>query len=273
MKIFLTGGSGFLGSYLNTHLSKTHDVTAPLSRELNLEDYTAVKKFFSDKKFDIVIHAAGKGRDNVEADDTDVMYGILTSFFNIHSNRSHFYKLINFGSGAEFGLASNIDCVKEDDVVNAIPTGSYGIAKNYIANVIRGESHYYNLRIFSCFGPSESENRLLPKFIRTIESGNVFEIANDRYVDFVNIKDVAITVDAVIAHPITDKDVNIVYQNKLRVSEILNKYCLLHNINPLTAFRVSGTSNKNYTGNGDKLAKYNLPFVGLDEGLKAYKGK
>lgn len=263
MKILLTGGSGFIGSYLKSHLSKIHTVTAPSSKELNLEDYAAVKQFFNGKTFDTVIHAAGKGRDDVTGNDPKVMYNILTSFFNLQSNKAHFYKLINIGSGAEFGLDDSIDNVSEDDLRLAMPTGSYGIAKNYIAKVIQNEQQFFNLRVFACYGPNESSNRLLPKLKESIKQGKVFEISNDRYVDFVNVHDIAITADAVITGQLTDRDVNMVYSKKIKTSDLLYKYCIMHNVNADTAVRVIGTTEKNYTGNGARLAKYNLPFVGM----------
>ena len=265
MKILLTGGSGFIGSYLKSYLSQKYDVIAPTSKELDLENYAEVKQFFKDKKFDIIIHAAGRGRNDVSGNDPKVMYSILTSFFNLYSNRPHFHKLINLGSGAEFGLGNSIDNVDEDELLSAVPTGSYGIAKNYIAKVIRAEPNFFNLRIFACFGTNEPSDKLLTKFRDSINQGKIFEIDNDRYIDFVNVHDIAITIDAVISRRITDRDVNMVYQKKLKTSEMLHKYCTMHNINPNTVFRVTGVIEKNYTGNGDRLAKYNLPFVGLKE--------
>lgn len=270
MRILITGGNGFIGRYLKQHLSAQHDVTAPSSKELDLTDSNAVREFFKDQYFDAVIHSAVRGRNNVTEKSADVCSEIISMFENLFEHSQHYNKFIQFGSGAEFGLDSTIDNAHEDDILNCYPQESYGLGKNIIARAIRVIPNFFTLRLFSCFDPSETDNRLLAKFKKTVEAEQIFKIDQDRYVDFVSLRDIAIVVDAVLNNEITDNDINVVYQQKWLVSDILKKYCEVNGVNA-NQIVVTETNDKNYTGNGDRLAKYNLNLEGMVPTLQRYK--
>lgn len=270
MKILLTGGSGFIGKYLKSHLDNTHEVIAPSSKELNLIDRNSVMSFFENQHFDVVIHSAVVGREMVSSISEDIGTDILLMFMNLVEQDSHYEKFINFGSGAEFGLDTSIDKVSEESIFDQYPKEGYGLAKNIIARTIRNLSNFYNLRIFSCLDPSESEKRLVKKFKSFVDQGLVFEIENNRYVDFVSLKDLSIVVDAVLEGKITDNDVNVVYQNKLTVADLLYKYCDINEVDP-SLVKVVSESEINYTGDGSKLVKIGLELEGIGPTLAKYK--
>ncbi|MCX6170527.1 MAG: SDR family oxidoreductase [Ignavibacteriales bacterium] len=69
MKIFITGGSGLLGQYLNIDLGRNHDILTQYNSKIGncgnnnnvklaINNYTALEKIFSSFKPEIVIHTA-----------------------------------------------------------------------------------------------------------------------------------------------------------------------------------------------------------------------
>lgn len=270
MKILITGASGFIGKYLKTYLSNEHELLTPTSSELDLTDTSAVNSFFKDQQLDAVIHTAVRGRNNVQDVNGKVANDIVNMFLNLLSNRQHYKTLINFGSGAEFGLDNSIDNCAEDDILNVVPLESYGLGKNIVARTIQGLPNFYNLRVFSCFDPSEDSNRLITKFKNISKLGGIFEIEQDRYVDFVSLQDIATVVKAALNNQLVYTDINIVYQNKILLSDLLYTYCQIHNINT-NQLVITGTSNKHYTGNGDRLVSLNLKLEGMLPTLQRYK--
>lgn len=58
-KILITGGGGDIAKELGGILKENYQVFTPLRNELDVSDVDSVKRYFSDKKFDIVVNAAG----------------------------------------------------------------------------------------------------------------------------------------------------------------------------------------------------------------------
>ncbi len=88
MKIFITGGSGLLGQYLNLELSKKHDILTQYqtnignckdynSIQLSITDQTKLTEIFNSFKPDVVVHtAAVSNPERADKLSTDVVYNI-----------------------------------------------------------------------------------------------------------------------------------------------------------------------------------------------------
>ena len=269
MNILITGAGGFLGQYLSRELAKDHNVIALTRQELDLSSLTAAHDYFKDTTYDVVVNCAAAGRNTPGIDDQSIVSNNLASIFNLMTYRNHFGKLINIGSGAEFDIDQNIDQVDESEIWNRKPQYSYGQSKNIIARFSADFPKTTTLRLFGCFDPSESEHRLLKRFQSTIANQIPFFLDQDRYFDMVSAKDFVTVIKAVLNNTIQDQDLNVVYDQKYRLSDILMLYSKLHEIDT-TYLHVRSVNVLNYTGNGSKLAKYELALDNLEQSLLLY---
>jgi len=268
MKILVTGAAGFLGSYISNHLPG-HQVHAATRRQLDLTDLDAVTNVLKRNCYDAIINCAAAGREQLRSCEHAIYANNLESFYNLAINDQWYSKLINIGSGAEFDLDQDIDRVDEWEIWNRRPQYSYGQSKNVIARFSVDFPKITTLRLFGCFDPSESENRLLKRFRAAVGNHVPFVLDQDRYFDMVSARDFVRVIETVINGIITDRDLNVVYDRKHRLSDILVLYSKLHKFNT-EYLQVRSVNILNYTGNGDRLSKYNLALDNLEHSLLLY---
>ncbi len=268
MKVLVTGASGFIGSYLAKHLS-FYDVHAPTSSELNLLDRQAVVEYCFEHKFDTVVHCAAVGRDTPRAIDNKIVSDNLSMFVNLAHCRKSFGRLIHFSSGADFSIDMSLDMVPEEHLEGYFPTHSYGFSKNVIARLAKTLDKCYNVRLFSVIDKSESNNRLLKRFIAHYKEGKQFVLKDDRYVDFFALSDIFKVIESYIEDEPINPDMNLVYLKKRKVSDILYMYCSIHGIDT-DSFVVENESLINYIGDGEKLAREKLRLDNITKTLEEY---
>lgn len=155
MKIFLTGGSGFIGRNLIEYLKAKYQVFAPSHKELELLNENAVREYFNRHKFDIVIHSAVRPGHRNAKDPSSQLYNNLRMFINIERNSEKFGKLIFLSSGAVYDVTKPMVKVKEEDFDTYVPEDEHGFSKYIIAKHIEKINNAVELRIFGIFGKYE----------------------------------------------------------------------------------------------------------------------
>lgn len=268
MKVLITGAGGFLGTYFAQHLD--HDVDAPNRQDLNLTNSAEVAKQLRSGHYDVILHCASAGRNTAKSMDADIATNNLVGFSNLVANRHEFGMLINFATGAEFDINTDINCVSETEIWSRNPIHSYGRSKNIIARQAQMLTDFYNLRIFGCFDSSESNHRPLKTFINKAKLGQTFSIPADKEFDMISVPDILTVTQAVMAKQISDKDINLVYNTKYKLSDFIIMFAELHNLD--TKLVSVGAVDQNcYTGDGSKLSALGLELLGLEKSLKNYQ--
>lgn len=262
--ILVLGATGFIGGVVSQKLRSQYLVHTPTRHELDLTDTKSVSDYFANKTFDVVINCAASLSTQLSPFDPAVVNVNLSIFSNLYAVRGSFNQLINFGSGAEFDRSTNIDQISEEHIFNAVPVDHYGLSKNIIARMIANTDNFYTLRLFGVFGPTEHPSRLL----RQIIAGNEIVI-HDRYFDYFYVNDLLMVLDHYINHTPKHKDINVVYTEKILLSDFLTQFCNLHRL-PSHIIKLSNRNGLNYTGSSEKIQQLQLPFMGITQGLKDY---
>ena len=264
MRIAVLGAKGFVGRSLAGHLLHNHHVT-PVTRDtLDMLDPIAVAKFLQDNTFDAIVNCAAVMTNNDTLNDARNNLGMFINFYN---NRVMFGKFINTASGAEFDRATNIENALESDIFKRMPKDSYGWGQNIKARLCAQTDNFYNIRIFNCFGQGEISTRIFPKFIKA-QTEAIFEIQNDRYFDYFSIQDLCKVVENFLINDYSIKDINCVYLEKNKISDVIKKFSSLNNLK--SNYAITSISNLNYTGSGLELNSLGIKLNGLEYGLSNY---
>lgn len=158
MKIFVTGGNGFLGKSLCKKLIEIgYEVIAPTSKECNLFNYSNLEKFNSES-FDIIYHLAAwtqagdfclKHPGEQWINNQKINTNILEWWFN--SNKKS--KLIFMGTSCSY--SPGIDMI-EDNYMDGEPIDSlytYAMTKRMLLQGARALEKQFNMN-WLCFVPS-----------------------------------------------------------------------------------------------------------------------
>jgi nucleoside-diphosphate-sugar epimerase len=261
MKIAVLGSRGFVGRNIASHLGMSHDVTGVTRDTINMLDPIAVKKFLEDNLFDVIINCAAVMTNDETLHDARNNLGMFMNFYN---NGELFGKFINTASGAEFDRTMNIDMMLESAIFNRMPSDSYGWGQNIKSRLCVDKDNFYNIRIFNCFGYGELDSRIFPRLIRQKQ----MEITNDRYFDYFSIQDLCKVVEHCIDNDWPIKDVNAVYPDKHKISQVLSLFCKVKNLQPNLKIVSEGLNN--YTGSGLSLQTLGIKLDGLEKGIRDY---
>ena len=262
MKIAVLGANGFVGRSLANHFETRYNVVRATRQHTDLLSAEAVRNLLDQSYYDLVINAAAVMRDNTGIADTHNNLGIFMNFFAY----PRFGKFINLASGAEYDRTRDINCADPTEILTHLPQDSYGCGQNIKSRLVLERNNFYNLRIFNCFGTGESSARLFP---RLLSAGKTFEIRDDRFFDYFSIQDLCRVVESFAQNNFAVRDVNCVYEQKHRISEVADLFCTIKNIN--TTLEIVSTSTNNYTGSAAPLSSLGLALRGLEQGFKDYE--
>ena len=200
MKVCILGAGGFVGK----NLVRDTDWVGVTRQDLDLTNQDAVEDYFKSHTYDVVIHCAVIGGSRLKEDDGDVTHKNLLMFENVV--RVFKGKLIYFSSGA--ALRGNP------------PTDPYGLSKWIIDRRIETIPDAHSLRIWGCYGSDELPTR----FSAVCKRDGHVVIERDRYFDFIDIEDVRKIVYEYVHGYLTDKQYNLVYPEKLLLSQWAERF-------------------------------------------------
>lgn len=266
MKVLITGANGFIGKSLTVGLRSEKIETVALGRkEMDLLSDISVSDALNFHRPDVVVHCAVMGNGRPGNDTQEMFDQNIRMYNNLKSQMSKFGCMINIGTGAEFDRRRDLRLVRESQVLSSSPIDFYGHSKNLIARDIYFTDRFFNLRIFGCFGPLEGEDRLLKiAFNKNLISGDL-QIADDKEMDFVHVDDLASAVTFFSENfesSSLPKDVNVVYSQKMRLSEIIKHFIPAEE----TRIRVNvgPSSSHNYTGDSTAINSLGISCFSRD---------
>lgn len=223
-KILITGSTGFVGRNVKEYLEKNpaYKVYAPVSKELDCIDETAVREYLEENRFDYVLHFAvyGNGIDKSK-DGTKVLEYNLRMFLNFQKCSRLYGKMYYLGSGAEYDKRYDIISVRETEIGRTIPVDQYGLMKYTVGQMIEASENIYNFRLFGIFGKYE----YYPvKFISNIcckaIKGLPFSIRQNVYFDYLWVDDFCRMLEFFLSHEPKYHSYNMVAGDKISLREI-----------------------------------------------------
>ena len=183
MRITVTGGAGFLGSYLIEELSRrgARDIFVPQIRDYDLVDRASVRRLMVDAKPDLVFHLAAEvgGIGANRANPGRFMFANAMMGLNLFEEcrLAEVKKLVAVGTICAYPKFTPVP-FKEDDLWNGYPeetNAPYGIAKKMMLVLSQGYREQYGMNSIVLFpvnlyGPRDNfdpkSSHVIPALIR-----------------------------------------------------------------------------------------------------------
>lgn len=220
-RILLTGSGGFIGGHLKRRLSEEHEVLAPRSYELDLQDAEATERFIEEHGIELIIHGASCGVQRAENKGYDAVTAPNLAMFR-HLSRcvNEKRRMIHLGSGAEYDKSAPIVRTREEDFGIRIPRDPYGYSKYLISTEIEKRENILNLRIFGVYGEGEHSSRVTSSIITDIIRHRPITLRQNVRFSFIYIDDLCRIVSHLAQHPPTEKALNIAHPASVEIAHI-----------------------------------------------------
>lgn len=253
MKIFLTGGNGFIGKNFIEQVGAKYSIIAPSHKELDLLNKAQVSSFMAKHAVDVVLHTANVGGSKKDAQIENPAEKNILMFNNLVSALTDNQRMIFLGSGAEYDKSGNLVMTTEDDFGKSIPKDEYGFSKYTCSKIIETKPNIVNLRCFGVFGKYEDyTQRFISGAIVEALNGKPITIRQNVWFDYLYVDDLVKIIEHFIFSPGNFKFYNTGRGEKvdlITLASIVNEVCGSNlGINVLN----SGLS-REYTCNNQRL--------------------
>ena len=263
MNILVTGGCGFIGSNFINYICKKYpeynivnldamyycaseyNIRAEIRNssrytfiEGNINDYNLIKYIIQTSKINCIIHFAAQSHVDNSFDNSlqyteDNVKGTHTLLEVVRKTKPTIL-FLHFSTDEVYG-ESELDEKPKHEMSLLCPTNPYAASKAAAEMLVNSYKHSYGLRciITRCnnvYGPNQYPEKLIPKFIKLLKSGEKCTIHGDgsSLRSFIHTDDVSSAVDTILHKGKIDEIYNIGSDLKdersvLEVTEILVK--------------------------------------------------
>jgi len=221
MKLFVTGGSGFIGRNLVEAFSGKYELFAPSHHELELLDEDSVTAYLEKHKVDVIVHSAVRPGHRNAKDPSDQLIKNTRMFFNLARNKHLYKKMIFLSSGCVYDQRFYQPKMKEVSFDSHVPVDEGGLSKYIIAKHIEKAEQITELRVFGVFGKYED---YAIRFISNMICKALFDLPltmkQDRKFDYIYIDDLIAVIEYFIEHQGQHKAYNITPDSSIKLTEI-----------------------------------------------------
>jgi len=270
VNILLTGGSGFIGRNIKeSYLREKYSITAPTHQELDCSNDESVSRFFKEKSFDVVIHAAAKPGHRNAADTSNLFLINSRMLFNLLKNQDHWGKLINMGSGAIYGMEHYIPKMSESYFGTHIPKDEHGYNKYIFGKLLPSLTNVYDFRIFGIYGKYED---YAIRFISNAICKSLFDLPitlkQNRKFDYLFIDDLMPILEHFIENNPSEQAFNITPYESIDLLSIAELIRTISNKDVEIQIGKEGIGLE-YSGDNSRLRKEiaDLKFTKIEDGI------
>lgn len=207
MKVFVTGATGGVGSFVVQELLAQHFEVACLVRDQikikhsavrcvlgDLMDINAIETQFAEFKPDVIVHLGWIGVDQKEKSNPGQIHNLQAAVDLLRLAKKYGTKsFIGMGSESEYGVHNK----KIDEQASVQPLSKYAIAKLATGLMCEkicrdSEINFVWLRLFSAYGPGDRAGSLMSLLIKTLLEKKPMNLSKCEQVwDYVHMQDIA----------------------------------------------------------------------------------
>lgn len=239
-RIYLTGGTGFVGAALTRQLLRCGNQVGLLVRkggrawpikdeqlltilEGDLFDIDSVKRSLDQFRPDLLLHLGWTG---ITSKDRDSKIQIENHFATLRLVQAGIEigikAFVGVGSQAEYGPKQGL--IAESDTCN--PTSLYGASKLASCTIAKqmcrnADVRFVWLRLFSCYGPGDTSTFLIPTLIETLLRRECPSLTSGNQVwDYLYVDDAAHAIKHVATTPTASGIYNLASGSRVTIREV-----------------------------------------------------